>query len=115
MNELFDQPYDTTEENWVVKGYFDRMYSDGDFVRAIKLLVERNVLNTDGAYCDFIDNIDDGSVGGEFAWGHPPSEDETVIVSEETCFEYLKLAAKKYIQRHPEDACVVQSIVSKLE
>ena len=62
MRELFGQPYDTTEENWVIKGYFDRMYSDGDFVRAIRLLVERNALNTDGAYCCFINNIENGSV-----------------------------------------------------
>ncbi|WP_391592670.1 ribonuclease toxin immunity protein CdiI [Yersinia aleksiciae] len=46
--------------------------------------------------------------------GYPPEEDDTVIVSEETCFEYVRLACEKYLQLHPEDTNKVNTLLSQL-
>ncbi|HFO3598946.1 TPA: ribonuclease toxin immunity protein CdiI, partial [Escherichia coli] len=46
--------------------------------------------------------------------GYPPDEDDIVIVSEETCFEYVRLACEKYLQLHPEDTEKVNKLLSKI-
>ncbi|HFO6612835.1 TPA: ribonuclease toxin immunity protein CdiI, partial [Escherichia coli] len=72
----------------------------------------------DGIYCNFPDmNSYDESEhfeGVEFAVGYPPDEDDIVIVSEETCFEYVRLACEKYLQLHPEDTEKVNKLLSKI-
>lgn len=116
--ELFGQPYDDRDPQWVIKGYFDIMYSDGNFLKAIKLLSEKSALNTDGAYCHFPDmeGPDDAMrfEGVMFAWGYPPSDEDTVIVSEKTCFHYVHLASELYLQKHPEDTEKVNQILANI-
>lgn len=55
MRELFGQPYGESDPYWVVKGYFDRMYSDGCFLEAVGYIAKRWGFGTDGAYCNFPD------------------------------------------------------------
>lgn len=55
MKELFGQPYTDSDPYWIVKGYFDRMYHDGNFIKSLELLVKRWGFSTDGAYCNFPD------------------------------------------------------------
>ncbi|WP_145594372.1 ribonuclease toxin immunity protein CdiI [Yersinia aleksiciae] len=118
MKELFGQPYDESDPYWVVKGYFDRMYNDDVFLDAVSSLVTKMGFSCDGAYCNFPDMDsyydEDHFDGVEFAYGYPPEEDDTVIVSEETCFEYVRLACEKYLQLHPEDTNKVNTLLSQL-
>ncbi|HDU4673951.1 ribonuclease toxin immunity protein CdiI [Klebsiella aerogenes] len=44
--------------NLIILSYFDRMHSYGVFWGAISLLVQRDVLSNDGAYCKFSDMAD---------------------------------------------------------
>lgn len=72
----------------------------------------------DGVYCFFPDmNSYDGSEqfeGVEFAVGCPPSEADTINVSEEICYHYVRLACERYLKIHPEDAKKVNSLLAKL-
>ncbi|MGT3350070.1 ribonuclease toxin immunity protein CdiI [Yersinia enterocolitica] len=118
MKELFGQPYDGSDQYWVLKGYFDRMYNDGYFLKAIGYLVERTSFHVDGAYCNFPDMNscyeEEHFDGVEFAYGYPPEEDDTITVSEEVCFNYVRLACEKYLQLHPEDTDKVKALLTQL-
>lgn len=46
--------------------------------------------------------------------GYPPSEADTVIISEEDCNQYVRLACEKYVKLHPEDADKVNELQSKI-
>ncbi|MFD0706889.1 hypothetical protein C6H64_23915 [Photorhabdus luminescens] len=116
--ELFGQPYEDSDPHWIIKSYFDRMYSDGDFLRAIELLIQKGPLNTDGAYCHFPDMDsyykEDHFEGVLFAYGCISDDEEEVIVSEETCYKYVRLACEKYLYRHPEDKDKINALLAKL-
>lgn len=104
--------------NSIITTYFGIMYSDGNFLRAIELLSQKGALNTDGAYCHFpdLDSYDEEEhfEGVEFAVGYPPEEDDIVIVSEGTCYKYVRLACERYIQLHPEDTEKVNALLAQL-
>ncbi|MGJ0478603.1 ribonuclease toxin immunity protein CdiI [Pantoea agglomerans] len=104
--------------NEVVVGYFNIMSSGRDFLEVIEHIVGRVGFNTDGAYCNFPDmNSFDESEhfeGVEFAVGYPPSEAETVIVSEKTCYQYVRLASEKYLRLHPEDTDKINELLAKI-
>ncbi|WP_127960432.1 ribonuclease toxin immunity protein CdiI [Serratia microhaemolytica] len=116
--ELFGQPYSDEDPYWIIKAYFDRIYSDGHFLQSIALFSERGSLSTDGAYCSFPDMNsfyeEEHFEGVEFAWGYPPKDDDTIIVSEETCYQYVRLACEKYLQLHPEDTDTVNKLLTKM-
>lgn len=92
----------------MVVSYFDRMYEGNKFLEAIELLSKRWTLNVDGAYCNFPDmhSFDESEhfEGVEFAVGYPPSEAETVIVSEESLYHYIRLACERFVDLHPEES-----------
>lgn len=118
MKELFGQPYSDSDPCWIVKGYFDRIYCDNNFFEAIVNIVKKRGFSTDGAYCNFPDKnspFDDGNFEGvEFAYGYPPTDEETVIVSDTVCSEYVRLACEKYLQRHPEDMKKIKEALKQL-
>ena len=118
MKELFGQPYTDSDPYWIVKGYFDRMYHDGNFIKSLELLVKRWGFSTDGAYCNFPDLNsffeEEHFEGVEFAYGYPPKNEDTVVVSEETCSKYIRLACDKYVSLHPEDTVKVREILDQL-
>lgn len=118
QNELFNQSDIDAGLNIIIISYFDRMYEDGDFIKAIALLTEKVALNKDGAYCAFgdMDNYcDDFHFNGvEFAMGYPPSEAEEVIVSEEECYKYVRLACERYIKFHPKNMKIINNLLEKM-
>lgn len=118
MKELFGQPYTDLDPYRVVKGYFDRMYHDGDFIKCLELLVKKWGFSTDGAYCNFPDLNgffeEEKFEGVEFAYGYPPEEEDTIVVSEAIFSKYIKLACEKYVNIHPEDSVKVKAILDQL-
>lgn len=104
--------------NLIVSSYFDRIYEDGYFIRMLELFSKGVTMSTDGAYCHFpdMDSFDESEhfEGVEFAIGYPPLEADTVIVSKETCYKYVRLACERYIKLHPEDEIYMREILSKI-
>ncbi|EPN2885358.1 ribonuclease toxin immunity protein CdiI [Pseudomonas aeruginosa] len=118
MKELFGQPYSESDPYWVVKGYFDRMYDDGYFIEAVGYIVKKWGVSTDGAYCNFPDGNspfdEEHFEGGEFSYGYPPKDEDTIVVSEAVCSKFIRLACENYLQRHPEDTEKVKELLDKL-
>lgn len=119
MNKkLFDMSDVSSGLNEVIITYFNIMYSDNYFLDVVDSIIKGFGFNTDGAYCNFPDmNSYDESEhfeGVEFAIGYPPTEEDTVIVSEETCFHYVRLACKKYLKLHEEDTDKVNELLAKI-
>ena len=118
MKELFGQPYDESDPTWVAKCYFDIIYNDGFFLKAIGYIIEKNSFFVDGAYCNFPDINsyfeEEHFEGVEFAFGYPPTEKDTILVSEEICFKYVRLACEKYLQLHPEDMEKINELLDKI-
>ncbi len=113
MNESFDElnhllfglPYNYEDKNnydhhdWVIKTYFDRMYNDHRFLDVVDHIVHKRGYSTDGAYCHFACEYDgflDDMIfkRGFFAIGYPPEKEDEIVVSEETCFHYVRLACE---------------------
>jgi hypothetical protein len=115
VNELFGQPYDHRDSHWVIKAYFDRMYDDGRFIEAVECLVKGWGFSTDGAYCGFPDMNsyfdEDHFEGVRFSSGYILEEDVSVVVSDETFREYLKLACGKYLKFHSGDTEKVHKLL----
>ncbi|UDJ80720.1 ribonuclease toxin immunity protein CdiI [Kosakonia oryzae] len=118
IKELFNQQDVDNGLNVVVVSYFDRMYEDGKFLQVLEFLSKKRTLNVDGAYCSFPDmdsyDEDEHFEGVEFAVGYPPPEADTVIVSEKTCYHYVRLACEKYLKLHPEDMEKVNELLAKI-
>ncbi|WP_342755390.1 ribonuclease toxin immunity protein CdiI [Pantoea sp. MBD-2R] len=116
--ELFNQQDENAGLNTIVMSYFDRIYEDNKFLEAIELLSRKWTLNVDGAYCNFPDmnsyDEEDHFEGVQFAIGYPSSEDDTVIVSEEICYQYIRLACSKYLHLHQEDTDKVNELLAKI-
>lgn len=117
MNELFGQPYDESDPTWPVKGYFDRMYNEGDFLGAIEYVLKGYGYKVNGAYCNFPDMNspfeEEHFDGVEFSYGYLREYQGTVVVNCETFFEHVRQACDKYLERHPEDSEQVADLLSK--
>ncbi|QOZ84299.1 MULTISPECIES: ribonuclease toxin immunity protein CdiI [Chromobacterium] len=116
--ELFGQPYDECDTNWVVLAYLDRMYNDGKFIEAIESISDGVGLSVDGAYCHFpfMDSFydDDRFEGVKFIYGYSvDGDDDEVIVSLDVCLSLINVACAKYIKNHPEDERVVKEVFDK--
>ncbi|EEV88189.1 hypothetical protein HMPREF0198_1701 [Cardiobacterium hominis ATCC 15826] len=89
-----------------IKRLFSIVYHDGYFLEAVySILVEYETFSGDGicwSYPDlnspFPEDHFDGIV---FSIGFD-DPDYTVYVSEQTCFEYTKLACERFMKIHPE-------------
>ncbi len=103
--------------NSIITTYFDLMYGDNRLLEAIYYILNKVGFSTDGAYCHFPDmnSIDESEhfKGVEFAVGYPPLEEDTVIVSEEECSKYIRLACERYIKFHPEDKDKINILLKK--
>lgn len=120
IKELFTQEDVDTGLNLIVVSYFDIMYDNGCFLKVLDYMVQKIGFSTDGAYCHFACEYDgflDDMIFKEgvfFAIGYPPEKNDEVIVSEETCYHYVKLACKRYLALHPEDTDKVNNILAEI-
>ncbi|MFV3329996.1 ribonuclease toxin immunity protein CdiI [Pseudomonas sp. NY15437] len=118
MKELIGQPYSDSDPYWAVKGYFDRIFHDGNFITSLELLVRKWGFSTDGACCNFpeLDSLfeEEHFDGVEFAYGYPTRAEDTVVVSEADCSKYIRLACKKYVNLHPQDAIRANGLLNQL-
>ncbi|MBK4717113.1 MULTISPECIES: ribonuclease toxin immunity protein CdiI [Tenebrionibacter/Tenebrionicola group] len=116
--ELFGQPYDKSNPYWVLESYFDRMFIEGCFLKSVNYILHKDSFHVDGAYCSFPDlnscYDEEHFEGVEFAYGYPPEEEDTIIVSEKVCYEYVHLACEKYLKLQPGDTEKVNSLLAKL-
>jgi len=120
IKELFSQSDVDSGLNLIIVSYFDRMYEDNKFLKVVDYMTQRIGFSTDGAYCHFACEYDgflDDMVFEEgvfFAIGYPPEKDDEIVVSEETCYHYVRLACKKYLVLHPEDTDEVNKLLAKM-
>lgn len=89
------------DPHWIVKGFFNYVYSDNEFIWVLPQLLKKYGCGLDDFYCAFPDLTDfdpechfEGVIFGIWEW--------EVNVSEAIAFDYLKQACDKYVQLHPE-------------
>lgn len=113
---LFDLPREPEDPLWVFKNCFDIIYDRGNFLSAVDLIVKKNGFIYEGSYCFFPDMDDyDEELhfeGVMFVFGDYEPE-EKLMVTEQQCFELVKMACEKYVSKHPEDAEKVQNILAE--
>lgn len=102
----------------IITSYFDRIYEDGNFIKMLVLLSNKISMSTDGAYCHFpdINSFDESDhfEGVELAIGYPPLEKDTIITSDATFYEYIRLACDRYIQIHPKEKVKVCKLLDEI-
>jgi hypothetical protein len=117
MEELFGQPYDESDPFWIIRAYMDRMYSDGCFLDAVGNIVKRWGFSVDGAYCRFPDLNslfeDERFDGVEFSYGYM-DVDESIIVSERVCFEFVRAACERYLSLHGSELEKVDELLGRI-
>lgn len=115
---LFERPLSISKPSSIIKNYFDLMYNDGYFLNAIENIIQKESFIQDGVYCNFPDMNsyyeEEHFEGVQFAIGYPPTEEDTVTVSEKTCYHYVRLACEKYLHLHPEDTDKVNELLAKI-
>jgi hypothetical protein len=123
---LFGLPYNYENkdnfdnQDWIIKTYFDRMYNDQHFLEVINYMVQKIGFSTDGAYCHFACEYDgflDDMIFEEgvfFAIGYPSEKEDEIVVSEATCYHYVRLACEKYLKLHPEDTDKINELLAKI-
>ncbi|OCQ54721.1 hypothetical protein Ppb6_00085 [Photorhabdus australis subsp. thailandensis] len=116
MKFLFELPYDHSNFDWIIKSYFDLMYNEEHFLDAVENIVQKESFMLDGVYCFFpdVNSEDEYFEGVQFAVGYPPTDEDTITVSEETCYHYVRLAGEKYLELHPEDIDKVNELLAKI-
>ncbi len=117
MKHLFDLPYDHFDTKGTIKSYFDLMYNEGHFLDAIENIVHKESYMLDGIYCFFpdVNGCDEEKFDGvQFAIGYPPSQENTVTVSEIDCYYFVKLACERYLNLHSEDKAKVNALLKKM-
>ncbi|MEK9498499.1 ribonuclease toxin immunity protein CdiI [Photorhabdus sp. P32] len=116
MKFLFELPYDHSNFDWIIKSYFDLMYNDERFLDAVENIVQKESFMLDGVYCFFPDmnSEDEYFEGVQFVVGYPPTDEDTITVSEEICYHYVRLACEKYLEFHPEDTTKVNELLAKM-
>ncbi|MCO6509138.1 MAG: ribonuclease toxin immunity protein CdiI [Snodgrassella sp.] len=118
--ELFTQADVDTGLNLIMVSYFDIMYDKSCFLKAVNYMIKKTGFSTDGAYCHFACEYDgflDDMIFEEgvfFAIGYPPEKNDEIVVSEETCYYYVRLACEKYLTLHPEDKDKVNELLAKI-
>lgn len=114
--ELFNQSYDPADPYWILKCYFGRMYEEGNFINCVESIVQKESFCVDGAYCNFPDMNsyyeEEHFVGVEFAYGYPAAEDETIIVSEEVCFNYVRMLCEIYLKVHSDKTEIIKRLLA---
>ncbi|HAY43361.1 MAG TPA: hypothetical protein DCY59_07325 [Micrococcaceae bacterium] len=116
--DLFDESYEGLTANWIMKAYWDSIYSCGLFVKAACSVSNREGLSVDGAYCRFPDpngwSEEDLFEGVEFGYGSPGIDLLNMIVSEAACAEVLMEACRRYLVRPPKDQALLQDAMDRI-
>lgn len=109
---LFDN-IDYDKSDWVIEEFFNSIYSQGEFLWALKLIIEKNGCGINETYCSFPD-LNDPDPEYHFEGIMFGVWEGEIIVSEETGFKYISLACEKYLQLHPEDAENINELLIKI-
>lgn len=87
---------------WIVKEFFNSIYSQRVFVKAVNAIAVRCSYTINEDYCYFSDPLCEGMAPGpgevEFCIG-----DHILVVSEELCMAFMRAACEIYMKIHPED------------
>ncbi|MDU3365394.1 MAG: ribonuclease toxin immunity protein CdiI, partial [Proteus mirabilis] len=87
------------------------------FLDAVSNIVQKESFVLDGIYCFFPDmnsaDVSDHFLGVKFGIGYPLTDKDIVIVSEDTCYQFIRLSCEKYLLMHPEDKIKIKMILSK--
>lgn len=109
---LFDKiDYDNSE--WVMEEFFNSIYSQGEFLWALTLILEKSGCGVNETYCSFPD-LEDPDPECHFEGIMFGVWEGEIIVPESVGFNYVKLACEKYLQLHPEDTARVNELLAKI-
>lgn len=115
---LFDEAYAGLSADWIMRSYWDSIYSCGLFVKAVCSVSSREGLCVDGAYCRFPEpngwSEEDLFEGVEFGYGSPGIDVLEMIVSESVCAEVLMEACRRHLDRHPKDEALLQDAMDSI-
>ncbi|WP_217470668.1 ribonuclease toxin immunity protein CdiI [Photorhabdus akhurstii] len=110
---LFEKIDYDNDSKWIMKEFFNSIYSQGEFLWALPLVLKKDGCGVNETYCTF-PNLDDPDPEYHFEGVMFGVWEGEIIVPESTCFEYVKLACEKYLQLHPEDTEQVKSLLAQL-
>lgn len=108
--QLFSNVARSKDSDWIIKEFFNAIYSQDRFLWALPLLINKGGCVVNDDYClfpDFSDNDPSSHFEGVmFGVG-----DDEIIVSDETYSVSVSEACKKYLELHPSDEPKVSEIL----
>lgn len=118
MNQLFDNPHDRFDPEWIIRSYMDWIYDSGYFVEMVSNVVKRCSFTTDDVACRFPDKDsyfeEDHFEGVEVIVALGAPDPDEIIVPESVFWTYLRMACKKYLDKHPGDRMVIATSLDSL-
>jgi len=109
---LFDNIDSRHDNGWIVKSFFNSIYSQGKFLWALPSLVSKAGCGVNEDYCAFPDFLDPDPELHFFGVKIGVFRDE-VIISDDEFERILDFACDRYCALHPEDAEQLTDIRTK--
>jgi hypothetical protein len=113
-DQLFENVNFRGDPHADVKGFFNNVYEQGEFLWALKEIADRRGCGVNYDICMFPD-FTDADVELHFKGVKFYSFDDEVVVSEDECKQYMKAACVEYLEKHPSEFVEIMGHCSKLD
>lgn len=109
--ELFQNFNHVDDPDWIIKVYFNHLYSCGRFMQGVSLFIEKTgySINYDGcAFPDLSDSDPFYHFEGVKLW----CGNDEIIISDSKFVGFIKQACKLFLSEHPEDEEKLKEILN---
>ncbi len=111
--QLFENIDYNNDPEWVIKEFFNSIYSQHKFLWALPFILKRHGCCVNETDCTFPD-LDDPDPIYHFDGIMFSVYSGEVIVPESVGFNYVRLACERYIKLHPDDQKTVNTLLMQI-
>jgi len=111
--KLFEGIDYENDPEWVIKEFFNSIYSQHKFLWALPFILKRYGCCVNETACTFPD-LDDPDPMCHFEGIMFSVYDGEIIVPESVGFNYVRLACERYINIHPDDQITVNDLLMQI-
>jgi hypothetical protein len=111
MNDQLFKNIDYASDNqWVVKEFFNSVFQQGDFLWVLPLISKKIGCTINDDFC-FFSNLNDPDPTYNFSGVMFGIMDDELTISEDDFFKYLRVACDLYLMEKPSDRLEVERIL----
>lgn len=112
QKNIFDTVDSRSDADWIVKEFFNSIYSQGRFLWALPLILEKKGCGVNEDYCFFPD-LADPDPEYHFCGVKIGLMDDEVVITDEELSRFVRQACDSYTFLHPEHKQQVADILAR--